>query len=95
MRQVVRFATLLGLAHDNLVEGATGGFQWLTCDLAGVSCRIAPFAPKTPDAYTVSHGSFYGSATRDANNDHYVVGSVPAEKGDTRPIVLRVRPRVR
>jgi hypothetical protein len=88
-------ATLLGLSRDNLVEGSKGGLQWLTCDLASVSCRIAPFAPKTPDATTVSRGSFYGSATRDVNGDHYVVGAVPAERGDTRPIVLRVRPRVR
>jgi hypothetical protein len=51
--------------------------------------------PKTPDAATVSRAGFYGSATRDANNDHYVVGLVPADGGDTRPIVLRVRPRVR
>ena len=87
--------TLLGLSHDNLVEGGKGGFQWLTCDLASVSCRIAPFIPKTPDAATVSRAGFYGSATRDVNNDHYVVGTVPGEGGDTRPIVLRVRPRVR
>jgi hypothetical protein len=87
--------TLLGLSHDNLVEGGKAGFQWLTCDLANVSCRIAPFTPKTPDAATVLRAGFYGSATRDANNDHYVVGTVPAERGDTRPIVLRVRPRVR
>jgi hypothetical protein len=88
-------ATLLGVSHDNLVEGGRGGFQWLTCDWASISCRMAPFRPKTPDAETVSRAGFYGSATRDANNDHYVVGLVPADGGDTRPIVLRVRPRVR
>jgi hypothetical protein len=87
-------ATLLGLGHDSLVPGGTPGFQWLTCDLASISCRIAPFAPKTPDADTVLRASLYGSATRDRNNDHYVVGTVPAN-GGARPIVLRVRPRVR
>ena len=88
-------STLLGLSHDNLVEGGKGGFQWLTCDLTSVSCRIAPFTSKTPDATTLARGGFYGSATRDVHNDHYVVGNVPADRGDTRPIVLRVRPRAR
>ena len=84
--------TLLGLSHDNLDGGS--GFQWLTYDLATMTCRLAPFAPRTPDAAAVARGGFYGSATRDLHGDHYVVGNVPGEGGESRPIVWRVRPRV-
>jgi hypothetical protein len=86
-------STLLGLSSDNLVEGGKPGFRWLTYDLMTAMCRIAPFVPQSPDASTVAHGLFYGSSTRDVHGDHYVVGSVPADGGGTRPIVLRVRPR--
>ena len=88
-------ATLLGLSIDNLVEGGKSGVQWLTYDLTTGTCRVAPFAIHDADGALVTRGLFYGSSTRDARGDHYVVGSVPTDGGNTRPIVLRVRPRVR
>ncbi|MCU1381409.1 MAG: hypothetical protein JWL71_106 [Acidobacteria bacterium] len=87
--------TLLGLSIDNLVEGGQSGVQWLTYDLTTATCRVAPFAVHAKDGSMVTRGLFYGSSTRDVRGDHYVVGSVPTDAGDTRPIVLRVRPRVR
>lgn len=84
--------TLLGLAHDNLVDGASGLYQWLTCDVVTISCRVAPFEVAGGDL--VSRSSLYGSATRDAQNNHYVVGIGPSS-GTNGPIVLRVEPRKR
>jgi len=82
--------TLLGLSHDNLVEGGTGGYQWLTCDVAALSCRVAPFGLAGTESTTIARSALYGSSTRDAHGNHYVVGTV----GGDRPIVLRVQPRV-
>jgi len=86
--------TLLGLAHDNLVDGATGLYQWLTCDVVASSCRVAPFAVAGIDPSLLSRSLLYGSATRDAHNNHYVVGIGPLS-GNNGPIVLRVEPRKR
>jgi hypothetical protein len=86
--------TLLGLAHDNLGDGATGLYQWLTCDVIATSCRIAPFEVAGIDQSMVSRSLLYGSATRDARNNHYVVGIGPLS-GTNGPIILRVEPRRR
>jgi len=81
--------TLLALAHNNLVEGATGRYQWLTFDLTSGVSRVAPFAVSGLDDDLVSRMLLYGSATRDAAANHYVVGV------RTGPIMLRVTPRKR
>jgi hypothetical protein len=86
--------TLLGLARDNLVAGASGLYQWLTCDVVAASCRVAPFAVAGIDSAVVNSSSLYGSATRDAHGNHYVVGIGPLS-GTNGPIVLRVEPRAR
>jgi hypothetical protein len=86
--------TLLGLSHDMLAEGGSGAYQWLTCDLAAVHCRVAPFNVPGTDRDLVSRSLLYGSATRDARGRHYVVGIGPIG-GVTGPVVLRVEPRKR
>jgi hypothetical protein len=86
--------TLLGLAHDNLADGATGLYQWLTCDVVATSCRVAPFIVAGIDQAIISHSVLYGSATRDAAGNHYVVGMGPLS-GSNGPIILRVEPRKR
>jgi hypothetical protein len=86
--------TLLGLAHDNLGDGATGLYQWLTCDVVASSCRVAPFAVAGVDPPLLSRSLLYGSATRDAHNNHYVVGIGPLS-GSDGPIILRIEPRRR
>lgn len=88
-------STLLGLSRDNLVEGASGDFQWLTCDVTALGCRVAPFVLAGAESTAVARGALYGSSTRDARGDLYVVGTGPASSGGNRPIVLRVRPRAR
>jgi hypothetical protein len=85
---------LLGLAHDNLIDGATGLYQWLTCDVYASSCRVAPFEVAGIDPSLLSRSLLYGSATRDAHNSHYVVGIGPLS-GKNGPIVLKVEPRKR
>lgn len=86
--------TLLGLARDNLVEGSTGLYQWLTCDVVATSCRVAPFAVTGVDSALLARSSLYGSATRDAQNSHYVVGIGPLS-GTNGPVILRIEPRKR
>ena len=76
--------TLLGVSHDILVERGVPGYQWLTCDVGALACRVAPF-----ESTGTAGSALYGSSTRDAHGDYYVVGTV----GGDRPIVLRVRPR--
>ncbi len=87
--------TLLGLAHDNLAEGANGLYQWLTCDLAAIKCRVAPFNIAGIDASIISRSLLYGSATRDAAGRHYIVGIGRISSASDAPIVLRVEPRKR
>jgi hypothetical protein len=86
--------TLLGLAHDNLVDGATGLYQWLTCDVVASSCRVAPFVLPGVDPPLLSQSLLYGSATRDAHDNHYVVGIGPLH-GTNEPIILKIEPRKR
>ncbi len=86
--------TLLGLTHDNLADGSTGLYQWLTCDVIATSCRVAPFQVAGRDPSLLSSSALYGSATRDAHNSHYVVGIGPLT-GTNGPIILRVEPRRR
>jgi hypothetical protein len=86
--------TLLGLTRDNLVDDATGLYQWLTCDVVAGSCRVAPFNVAGVDPAALLRSSLYGSATRDAHNQHYVVGIGPLS-GTNGPIILRVEPRRR
>ena len=86
--------TLLGLSHDNLVDGASGLYQWLTCDVVATSCRVAPFEVAGADQSMISRSALYGSATRDARGNHYVVGIGPVN-GGLGPIILRVEPRKR
>ncbi len=76
--------TLLGLSRDEL-----GRYQWLTFDLTALRCLVAPFGLSgDPEAF--SRDLLYGSATRDAQGRHYVVGMAGYQ-----PIVLRVEPRKR
>jgi hypothetical protein len=86
--------TLLGLARDNLADGASGLYQWLTCDVVATSCRVAPFEVAGTDQSMVSRSALYGSGTRDARGNHYVVGIGPLS-GTNGPIILRVEPRKR
>jgi hypothetical protein len=86
--------TLLGLARDNLVDGATGLYQWLTCDVVASSCRVAPFVLPGVDPPVLSRSLLYGSATRDAHDNHYVVGIGPLH-GTNEPIILKIEPRKR
>lgn len=86
--------TLLGLAHDILVDGATGLYQWLTCDVVATSCRVAPFVLAGVDPPLLSRSLLYGSATRDAHDNHYVVGIGPL-RGTNEPIILKIEPRRR
>ena len=86
--------TLLGLAHDNLVDGATGLYQWLTCDVVASNCRVAPFNVAGVDPAALSRSLLYGSETRDAHDNLYVVGIGPLS-GTNGPIILRVEPRKR
>jgi hypothetical protein len=84
--------TLLGLAHDNLATGGSGNYQWLTCDVIALACRVAPFDLQGPDRGSLAGSSLYGSMTRDAEGNHYVVGT--AARG-LAPLILRVEPRKR
>ena len=85
--------TLIGLSRDNLVEGGTGSYQWLTCELAAVSCRVAPFQSSGSVSAAIAGAALYGSSTRDAHGVHYVVGTVPVTGEGNRPVALRVQPR--
>jgi len=86
--------TLLALSHDVIGQGATGRYRWLTFELKTGVCRVAPFAVGNLDEALTSRSSFYGSSTRDAQGNHYVVGVTPSGLR-TVPIVLRVTPRKR
>jgi hypothetical protein len=85
--------TLLGLAHNNLAEGSSGAYQWLTFDLQSGTCRVAPFAMAGVEPSLMSSSLLYGSTTRDALGQHYVVGIGPI--AGNGPVVLRVEPRKR
>jgi hypothetical protein len=87
--------TLLALSHNVLAEGATGRYQWLTYELKTGVSRVAPFAVSAMDDAVVSRLLLYGSSTRDAQGDHYVVGVAPFGAKGTQPIVFRVTPRRR
>ena len=82
--------TLLGLAHDSLASGASGTYQWLTCDVTELACRVAPFEVTDLDRDTISRTLLYGSMTQDAQHANYVVGI-----GAGGPMILRVEPRKR
>jgi hypothetical protein len=77
--------TLFALAHTS-----AGPYQWLTCATDEEPCRPAPFVVPGMDPAALTRTSLYGSATRDAQGGHYVVGITPGQA--LEPIVLRVQP---
>ena len=80
--------TLFGLART-----PAGPYQWLTCSVEGAPCRLASLALPGVDATRLNRTLLYGSATRDGQGGHYVVGSTLAPDGRTfEPIVLKVEP---
>jgi hypothetical protein len=86
--------TLLALSHDIIEQGATGRYQWLTFELKTGVSRVAPFSVENIDEGAMSRSLLYGSATRDGQGNHYVVG-LASSGGHTVPIILRVTPRKR
>lgn len=90
-----RADTLLALAHNIISEGATGKYSWLTFDMKNGVSRVAPFTVPNMDDLVVSRWLLYGSATRDAQGNHYVVGIGSTGTTGSGPLAFRVTPRQR
>jgi hypothetical protein len=79
--------TLYGLAH------ARGVYEWLTCSVERVPCRPQLLSVPGVETDILNAALLYGSATRDAQGGHYVVGiaRIPGTHKN-EPIILRVEP---
>ena len=65
----------------------TGPWEWLTCDVTLVNCKVSPLDVPGRDSAWITRTLFYGSATRDAKGGHYLVGI----GSDYRPIAIRIQ----
>ncbi|HET6429382.1 MAG TPA: carboxypeptidase-like regulatory domain-containing protein [Phycisphaerae bacterium] len=74
-------------------NGWYGRYDWLTYDLQTCSATVAPFRVTDPRDMSLDGSLLYGSNTRDAAGNFYIVGRVSrGHRQGNDPVVLQVKP---